>query len=708
MRSADDGMPQELHGLISPGLAATAPMVPTLQSIARPNLLRRAMSEQDTRIRTSNTPTPPSLLRGISSVDVDRSPKRSPPGEPDAGVMGVDGWNESDPDHRRHKSPKLSGHASIPPLAMLEPHAEDGAALQEGDSYFASVDTTISPDTPMETSAAQFVDAGDVLPSDQALHPETDVTFDDEGLNTLERIFLLSKSEYPFHRRYIAGVLGDLLYDVDPCESVEYVLPLLSEYAMDEAEEVKEEFARELHRIIWYFISTCTLIDENLGGDPDEVFESPGDSSDEQGSRLSTSTVTITSKGMEFVPKPTPQQFAEEEAGMSEDRRSSIASAFGTSSSSSAATKLSSLMSSQGGETGTPASTTGETPSSAGTAFSPSDFVNPFADQDDPEKEYVKDIGPLKKRPTLMAQFFTPLLGSLLLSGNAAVADSIRQGLVLVFARLKGKEVPDPDKWGHRASLPEPDERRTYNSQEGLHCHDIHPFDRRSRVAAERALLDGIVLGMGSLSTEMPEHLHEPGAMDEEMDNERELYLEQLMQEASTGRATSMNLIGSLCEYYSGPEAVLNGFVEEVLRAGDGDPLVRAEAAVAVGSLAKIVPLDQVYRLIPLFELFISDEINHVRQSACVALPALCRRIDSSEYRRDFAVRSVLILVDSGPDVKCAVLEMMGEIIYVFDKDPDGPPDELLQVYMDDEGEVMPGEQDSDWDIVASFNVSGI
>lgn len=30
--------------------------------------------------------------------------------------------------------------------------------------------------------------------------PAMDVSFDDEGLNTLERIFLLSKSDYPFHR----------------------------------------------------------------------------------------------------------------------------------------------------------------------------------------------------------------------------------------------------------------------------------------------------------------------------------------------------------------------------------------------------------------------------------------------------------------------------------------------------------------------------
>jgi hypothetical protein len=82
-----------------------------------------------------------------------------------------------------------------------------------------------------------------------------DVTFDDEGLNTLERIFLLSRSEYAFHRAYVARVLGDLLGDVDPCESVEYVLPLISAFSLDEDESVKEAFAADLHRILWYFFT---------------------------------------------------------------------------------------------------------------------------------------------------------------------------------------------------------------------------------------------------------------------------------------------------------------------------------------------------------------------------------------------------------------------------------------------------------------------
>lgn len=37
-----------------------------------------------------------------------------------------------------------------------------------------------------------------------------------------------------FDSSYIARMLGELLEDVDPCETVEYVLPLLNGFAMDE------------------------------------------------------------------------------------------------------------------------------------------------------------------------------------------------------------------------------------------------------------------------------------------------------------------------------------------------------------------------------------------------------------------------------------------------------------------------------------------
>lgn len=55
-------------------------------------------------------------------------------------------------------------------------------------------------------------------------------------------------------------------------------------------------------------------------------------------------------------------------------------------------------------------------------------------------------------------------------------------------------------------------------------------------------------------------------------------------------------------------------------------------------------------------------------------------------------------------DVRCAALEALGELIYVFGDDPEGPPAELLQLFMDEE-DLQRGFSD-DWDTVASFNVS--
>lgn len=389
-----------------------------------------------------------------------------------------------------------------------------------------------------------------------------DVTFEDEGLSTLERIFLLSKSEFPFHRNYIARVLGDLLYDVDPCESVEYILPLISSFPVDEDEGVREAFAQELHRILWYYYATCRVKD-------------------------------------------------------------------GT---------------------------------------------------DD--------------RPYLPVDFFTPLLGSLLLNSNTIVTDSVRTGLVSILSRLKGGEIT-VERWG--ADLKgDLDGEKPYPSQTGDHVHFHEPIPDDEREMIETELLNGIVIGMGSLSTELPEEIYADDQADEQ-----ELFQAQLLAEATAGQATSMNLIGSLCEFYTGDEAVERGFVEEVLRCADAEVPGRAEGAIALAALAKIVPLDQVARLIPLFEHLSRDESIQVRQSLCVALPALCRRLETD--RREFAIEAIHALAPN-PDVRNSLLDVLGELIYAFHEDPAGPPAEIMRVYMEEEVDRL-GE---DWDTVAAFNVSSL
>lgn len=98
------------------------------------------------------------------------------------------------------------------------------------------------------------------------------------------------------------------------------------------------------------------------------------------------------------------------------------------------------------------------------------------------------------------------------------------------------------------------------------------------------------------------------------------------------------------------------------------------------------------------------DPTDHVRQSVCLSLPAITKRIEEQDYRREFSVKAVNTLFQSGEDVRCAILEMLGEVIYVFDDDPDGPPPELLEVYTQDV--TNQPINDGDWDVIAAFNVS--
>ncbi|KAE9399277.1 ARM repeat-containing protein [Gymnopus androsaceus JB14] len=90
--------------------------------------------------------------------------------------------------------------------------------------------------------------------------PPDDTTLDDEGLSTLERIYLYSRSKSSFHRVFIANALPELLEQVTPHEAIEYVLPLLNTLAMDDDEMVKEAFSSRLVTIIWWFFTHCQLI----------------------------------------------------------------------------------------------------------------------------------------------------------------------------------------------------------------------------------------------------------------------------------------------------------------------------------------------------------------------------------------------------------------------------------------------------------------
>jgi serine/threonine-protein phosphatase 4 regulatory subunit 1 len=199
-----------------------------------------------------------------------------------------------------------------------------------------------------------------------------------------------------------------------------------------------------------------------------------------------------------------------------------------------------------------------------------------------------KQPAQLVPQPELAINTFTPLLGNLMLSVNPTVGENSRDAIIAVIGRLRG--VVNPDKWARIDG--DPDYRKTYVSQSGLHAHDLRPFGKESKALIEAELLSGIVLGMGRLSTELPEGCYDDDSAESK--SELEAYQTQLVQEAEAGRAISMFLIGSLCDIYTGSEASERGFVEEVLGAVDGDATTRTEAAVALSRMVKIVPEEHV------------------------------------------------------------------------------------------------------------------
>lgn len=98
-------------------------------------------------------------------------------------------------------------------------------------------------------------------------------------------------------------------------------------------------------------------------------------------------------------------------------------------------------------------------------------------------------------------------------------------------------------------------------------------------------------------------------------------------------------------------------------------------------------------------------ESESVQQAIAVALPVLAKRIDDPDEKRRFAVAGIEALFDSGDKCRCAGLEILGQLIYLFADDPEGPPQELLDKYWDDSDtrRVFPG--DCVWDIIAAYNV---
>jgi serine/threonine-protein phosphatase 4 regulatory subunit 1 len=88
-----------------------------------------------------------------------------------------------------------------------------------------------------------------------------------------------------------------------------------------------------------------------------------------------------------------------------------------------------------------------------------------------------------------------------------------------------------------------------------------------------------------------------------------------------------------------------------------------------------------------LFDSLSKDSAWHVRHSALFALPAVLSRLPSKK-RHTLALDTLLNLsTDDSATVRSGALEALGEVLYTFHQDEDGPPARLIDLFLGRKGD---------------------
>ncbi|KAF9532281.1 armadillo-type protein [Crepidotus variabilis] len=529
------------------------------------------------------------------------------------------------------------------------------------------------------------------VPTDVAI----DLALDEEGLSTLEKIYLYSRSKAYHHRIFIAHQLREYLDQVSPQEAVEYVLPLLSGLAMDEGglhyEAVKEALAVELIPVIWWFFTHCQVIPDDL---PNEE-------------KYASSSTTVTISVQAFTPilgtlllnenrrvgilareaivgflarmtrvdereraskqprkrrrsarqpaEPTEEEDEplpyvgcfglHERALFRQEILQQIVVGLGRLDNEAAFEdeRLQDQMS-----TDTPQSQPSSQTSSPAPA-SPSahgDWSNPYFPpvyENSARLSPGGDGSPRRSSPS-------PLPLSAVQSPNGIQRTISTSSASATQARLDfspGTEIPPSAERSITSPLLRP----------SMHDPIAPPSPRRELV-----------------STPNPE----TPLMNVDAESE-EIFEDQ----GTLGRIACMSLVAAVAAGSPLDDEILESFLDEVERVVH-DPYykVRQAASFALGALAKEIPDSLVPRLLPLFDSLRWDTVWVVRHSALFALPAILDRLTPAQ-RRTVALETVVALSsDANPTVRTGVLECLGEVIYSFFGLSDGPPPELLKLFL--------------------------
>ncbi|KAJ4000105.1 armadillo-type protein [Lentinula boryana] len=516
--------------------------------------------------------------------------------------------------------------------------------------------------------------------------PPDDATLDDEGLSTLERIYLYSRSKSSFHRVFIASALPELLEQVTPREAIEYVLPLLNTLAMDDDEMVKEAFSSKLVTIIWWFFTHCQLTPGDI---VDEDSWNPPEFHDHEGTPTisvqaftpilgtlllspnvlvggATRYAVVALLGRIKRVNSFESKIGSESPNVRDDEENIVIGLFGKEERALFEKEiLFQVVIGMGRlDSGEPEDELDKQDQYAN--------VRPISDSDadwqTPRNSVELQVEIVVDEDDLPSQqpnnpYFPPLPSS------AYVAPS----------RLTSSGSPmSTSSSGSSSSTPS---STTDTSTSGTW----------SASPSRSQQQDAIAFGA---STRSPSNLSDAHSYDpSDFDEEGEC------DQAAIGRLSSMSLMAAVAASGYLDDETTTAFVSEIERVSH-DPVywVRREACFALGALAKVVPVEVVQlTLIPTLHNLVADPIHHVRHSSLFALPTIIGRLPLIQ-RRQIALDIMLPMsMDEAADVRAGVLEALGEVIYTFfdeakpkiahdfaetEMESQTPPEELLKMFL--------------------------
>ncbi|KAG8691396.1 hypothetical protein FRC11_004396 [Ceratobasidium sp. 423] len=526
-----------------------------------------------------------------------------------------------------------------------------------------------------------------------------------DHLNALERIYLYTQSKASFHRIFMSRALPTYLNEVTPTEAVEYVLPLLGGLAIDEEERVKEAFVGELLVIVWWFFTTCRVTDQEPesapeDADPDTIpFVSVQSFSAVLASLLLSSNpeVSATARGTvvellgrarwvvagKDLDQEQTTQYCEtmrsvgtwsrgllgiDEAKMIQleliygvvvdlgrlDLNAEVVEEEGQ------AEELYSLENEQEDLSTLVPSTNGDSwsdPMVTPTPETSKSYAAPMIYSDDGEGSASGS-----ESASSFGQTLTSSATSIDLPRSAPASTT----------SFSTTRAPVP------ASKSTPGE--TTDSTSSLNLPELSPADSsRSSVASPA---EPVSPPEGDEPQALPKSSGSAESVSLSLPGPESMSLSLPGSDASTDDLLWHTPRGGVVddEYYT-------LFVEEVQRVS-ADPVywVRSETSYALGTLAKTVVEELVgSSLMPILESLVNDSESHVRQSSVYAIPSILKRL-GPQHRRELATKYMLKLCNDDIEaVRTGALQVLAEVIHTFHEDESGPPDELIDFFLQGE-----------------------